>query len=118
MLIGAPRELLHLACDRTDRIIMTLPTVNLDLLVLPLAVGETVTSVRYLLDRSRSATLTVYDLAGRRLAVLARGWQQGGEHWVQWDGSDRLGKSVASGTYLLRLETEGVALQRKVVLLH
>jgi hypothetical protein len=57
------------------------------------------TTVSYSLDQTGPATLSVFSLAGERVAVLAEGNQEAGEHQVAFDGS-----RLASGLYLLRLE--------------
>ena len=59
-------------------------------------------------ERDASATLTVFDAAGRRVHIrqveLAAG-----EHRVAWDGRDGTGAPAAAGTYFLRLATGGGA---------
>ncbi len=49
----------------------------------------------------------VFDLAGRRRAVLLDGELPAGEHRVEWDGRDVGGRVAPSGLYLLRLEAGG-----------
>jgi histidinol-phosphate aminotransferase len=48
-------------------------------------------------------TLTIYDLAGRKIRVLKSGRMGPGVHTVTWDGRDHAGRTVASGTYVLNL---------------
>jgi hypothetical protein len=57
------------------------------------------TTVSYSLDQTGPASLSVYTLAGERVAVLLDGAQEAGEHQLVFDGS-----RLASGLYLLRLE--------------
>jgi flagellar hook assembly protein FlgD len=40
-----------------------------------------------------------------------------GEHEVRWDGTNASGRPVASGTYFLRLESEGEVKAGKVSVL-
>ena len=63
--------------------------------------------------------LAVYDLAGRRVAVLAEGWDEGtgAARRAFWDGSDGGGRSMGSGVYLVRLESVRGASSRKITLL-
>lgn len=56
--------------------------------------------------------LTVHDLLGREVALLVDGVIPAGEHSVRFDAS-----SLPSGMYLIRLESEGTLLTRKMVLL-
>ncbi len=57
------------------------------------------TAIGYQLSAVSRVTLTVYDLMGRRIAVLAEGIQPAGIHSVVFDASD-----VASGVYIYRLD--------------
>ena len=80
------------------------------------------TVVSYALPRAGEARLTIYNLLGQEIAVLASGAQTAGNHAVHWDGRDGRGRLVASGVYLYRLEAtdgagRGLALTRKMTLL-
>lgn len=60
------------------------------------------TTVRFALPESKDVRISVYDLLGRRVAVLADGVHRAGVHTVEWNSSGR--RPVASGMYLIRLE--------------
>lgn len=60
--------------------------------------------------------VAVYDMAGRRVALVRDGDLAAGEHEFTWDGRREGGAPVSAGAYLLRLETQGGSLQRKLVL--
>jgi subtilisin family serine protease len=62
------------------------------------------TTLRYTLPAAGAATLRLYDVQGRLVRTLLEGEQAAGRHTVRWDGRDRLGRAVASGTYLARLK--------------
>jgi hypothetical protein len=62
-------------------------------------------------------TLEIFDVAGRKVATLAREDLMPGEYEVSWDGRNEEGQRVASGVYLYRLEAEGLVKTRKMVLL-
>jgi hypothetical protein len=70
------------------------------------------TEIRYSLSRSGLVTLKVYDLLGREVAVLADGPQAAGEHTVRFGST-----GLASGIYVYRLQAEGGALSRRMILL-
>jgi hypothetical protein len=74
------------------------------------------TVVNYSIDRATHVTLAVYDILGHRLVTLASGEQEPGTHAVEWDGRDDRGRSVASGVYFARLESDLVTSVRKMVL--
>jgi flagellar hook assembly protein FlgD len=61
-------------------------------------------------------SFTLHDITGRCVAVLAGGFQREGLHAITWDGRDRGGHEVASGTYFARLVVGKVATTEKVVL--
>ncbi len=66
--------------------------------------GNAETTIKYQLPQSATVELAVYDLNGRRVATLASGVQNSGEHRVHWNARDQLGQRVASGIYFYRLE--------------
>jgi aminopeptidase N len=62
------------------------------------------TTLRFSLAEPATVRLRVFDLRGRELRVIDCGALQPGQHERIWDGTDREGRSVASGTYLVRME--------------
>lgn len=74
------------------------------------------TRITWTQERPGPVELAVYDLAGRRVAVLAAEPFGTGEHFVEWHGRDASGRAVASGAYLLRLTVNGETSSRKLVL--
>lgn len=63
------------------------------------------TTVSFSLDKRQNATVTVYDIAGRKVDVLADGEFQAGEHQLVWRGKDLSGREMSSGSYIVRLES-------------
>jgi flagellar hook assembly protein FlgD len=63
------------------------------------------------------AKVTVYDVTGRLVRILADGVAEAGEHHVAWDGKDAHGRTVSSGLYFCRLTTPAGALQHKMMVL-
>ncbi|NBC27945.1 MAG: T9SS type A sorting domain-containing protein [Bacteroidetes bacterium] len=70
------------------------------------------TNISYTLSKSGSTNLTVYDLAGRKVAELVNGVQSSGNHTVSWDAT-----SMASGLYIYRLQTNGSSISKKMLLI-
>ena len=76
------------------------------------------TVIRFALPESGEAELSVFNLAGQRVATLAQGARQAGTYTVRWDGWDGDGRELASGVYLYRLEAgEQQVETRKLVLM-
>jgi hypothetical protein len=71
--------------------------------------------VSYVVRRAGPVRVEVYDLAGRRVAVLHSGHQSPGGHRVQWDGRTAGGSLAAPGIYLVRLQTEEGTESRRIV---
>lgn len=75
------------------------------------------TTIRYELPQAAQVTLTVYDLAGRRIRTLFVGAAKAGANVITWDGTDSAGLPSGSGVYFCRLVTGGEATSIKLLLL-
>jgi len=60
--------------------------------------------------------LEVYDLSGRRIAILVNEELSPGNYLVQWDGRDERGRGVASGIYIYQLRAGSFSQTRKMLL--
>ena len=69
------------------------------------------TTIRYDIPREAFVNLTVYDMAGRKVATLVSAQQQAGSHQAYLDG-----RNLASGVYLYRLEANGRVSQGRMTL--
>jgi flagellar hook assembly protein FlgD len=67
-------------------------------------------------QRDASMSVTVYDVAGRKLRVLRSGVVSPGPVTLRWDGRDRDGTPVSSGLYFLRIKTDAGSKSQRVVL--
>jgi len=76
-----------------------------------------VTTIRFELPAALDVRLSVFDVRGREVAVIAEGRMCAGSHAGVWDGRNDNGHAVASGVYWYRLEAAGKTLSRKMVLL-
>ena len=70
------------------------------------------TTIAYTLPAAGEVRLEVFDIAGRSVAVLARGVQNAGAHALTWNAA-----GLPSGVYLCRLQASGLAATQKVLLL-
>lgn len=78
--------------------------------------GPTV-SLRYTLPAGGRVRIALYDLAGRLVARVRDGVEPAGEHSCAAPLEDRSGARLASGIYIARVEIEGGALERRLVVL-
>jgi hypothetical protein len=74
------------------------------------------TGISYSLPGAAPVELAVYDIAGRRVAILDSGVRGRGPHDVTWDGRNASGKLCASGVYFLRLRAGNRIVVRKAVI--
>lgn len=74
-------------------------------------------TIRYEIQSIGAAKLTVTDVAGREIKILRTGQHQAGNNEASWDGKDSQGRDVASGIYMVSLETFGNLDSKKIVLL-
>lgn len=70
------------------------------------------TTLGYTIPEATSVKLEVYDILGRRVALLVDREQAAGSYTLTFDGSD-----LASGLYLLRMETDSaLQIERMIVM--
>ncbi|MDP6461258.1 MAG: carboxypeptidase regulatory-like domain-containing protein, partial [Gemmatimonadota bacterium] len=75
------------------------------------------TTVRFSVAREGPVELSVFDVRGARVAVLADGDFAAGSHEASWDGRSTGGRRAASGVYYYRLTTPGFVTTKSLVLL-
>jgi hypothetical protein len=74
------------------------------------------TTIRFSLPEAGRTRLAVYDIRGRRVALLVDEVLAAGDHAVVWDGRDGRGGRAGSGVYLYRLEAKGQVTSRRMTL--
>jgi len=75
-----------------------------------------ITTIVFRLEQSGPVELAVYDVAGRRVAVLADGIMPAGVNEVQWNGKTTGGGVAAAGRYGYVLRTAAGTLSRSMTL--
>ncbi len=75
------------------------------------------TTITYELPKEGALELSIYSLSGQKVQTLVNGVQTAGIHRVQWNGTDRSGRKVASGVYFYRLNSQNKVLVRKMILM-
>lgn len=75
------------------------------------------TEIEFKLNQALDANITIYNLIGEPVKIVARGYYSRGTHRVVWHADDEQGKLVPNGVYFYRLETKkGVAIRQLTVL--
>lgn len=75
------------------------------------------TTVSYALPSPAAVEIALYDVSGRRVALIARGTRGAGAHEEPWDGTGEGGGRVPSGVYFLHLRSAAGEATRKIVIL-
>ena len=76
-----------------------------------------ITQMEYSLPQSSRVVISIYNVLGQEIKTLVNKDQDYGYHSVSWDGTDRLGKSVASGVYFTQMRSGGFSQSKKMLLL-
>ncbi|HNZ96614.1 MAG TPA: FlgD immunoglobulin-like domain containing protein [Thermoanaerobaculia bacterium] len=79
------------------------------------------TTIRYSVPGRGNGALPVrieiFDVQGRRVALLADAPQVPGEHTVQWNGRDAAGHRISAGVYYCCLRAAGTSAIKTLVVL-
>lgn len=75
------------------------------------------TTITFSMGRDERAEISVYDLTGRLVNVLADRAYTTGDHSVVWNGKDGAGRAVPSASYIVRLVTGSRVESQKISLI-
>ncbi|MDP8286981.1 MAG: T9SS type A sorting domain-containing protein, partial [Candidatus Electryonea clarkiae] len=73
--------------------------------------------VPFALPENTKLRLVIFDILGREVVELADRNIQAGYHRVVWDGKNSAGIPVASGVYIVRLESDKFTAVKKAVMI-
>ncbi len=73
------------------------------------------TTIKYELPRAGRVVLKLYSMSGSLIATLYEGEAPAGKGTLDWAGSNVAGKTVASGVYVLHMESLGLSKTQKIV---
>ena len=76
-----------------------------------------VTTIRYQLPTTSDVRMTVYDILGKEVNVILHEQKNAGTYVLQWNGTNRFGQAVASGTYFVIMEALNFNQIQKVLLI-
>jgi hypothetical protein len=75
------------------------------------------TLITYYLPAAGMATLDIYDVNGALIKILVNNRKTGGQHCIEWDGTNDAGRPVAAGIYFYRLIASGSIIDTKKMVL-
>lgn len=64
------------------------------------------TTIEFDLPSGSEISLEIFNILGRRITTLSKGFHKSGHYSIKWNGNDNDGRSTSSGLYLCRLKTE------------
>ncbi len=70
----------------------------------------------YRLAEAQSVDLAIYDVTGRKVRQLVRGWKEAGEHTASWNGLNEHFNPAGSGIYFGHIRAAGFSDSVKIVL--
>jgi len=76
-----------------------------------------VTNIQFELLESGFAELIIYDIHGRFVNKLISQYLQKGLHTVSWDSKNNANETLPSGLYIYQLNSYGVSISKKMILL-
>jgi len=76
-----------------------------------------ITVICYDLPEQNHINITIYDLLGRQVKILANQAQSPGYKLIIWDATDNTGKPVSAGTYFYQIKAGGFVQTKKMLLL-
>ncbi len=75
------------------------------------------TSITFALPEKQHVKLQIFNILGQRVVLLLDEPRDAGRHTVTWNGHDRNDREIVSGVYLYRIQTDGFAQTKRMVLL-
>jgi hypothetical protein len=74
------------------------------------------TTISFSLPGAGEVALNLYNTRGQKVRALVKERMEAGAHQLVFDGKDANGKELASGIYLLRLDSKGGSVTRRISL--
>lgn len=75
------------------------------------------TVIKYDLPNPGQVKLTIYNVLGQKVITLVDQYQDPDHKAISWDGKDNRQKEVSSGVYFYRIEVNGYAETKKMILI-
>ena len=68
--------------------------------------NKELTTISFSLAEKAKASIDVYNIKGQKVKTFNKGLSKAGSHSLQWDGTNKNGKTVSSGIYFYELRTD------------
>jgi hypothetical protein len=74
------------------------------------------TTINYQMPEEAQVKLVIYNLLGQQIKTLVNERVEAGFHKIVWDGTDEIGRQVASGVYVYRMDAGSFHHTRRMML--
>ena len=75
------------------------------------------TDIRFQISKPVLVKINIYNTLGEYVCTLFDGFQDTGDHTIHWDGRDKVGNTVSSGTYFFVITSGQEKISKKMVLI-
>lgn len=75
------------------------------------------TNIVYEVPEKGLVSVKVYNVLGQEVRTLLHAQQNAGKHTIRWDGKNNAGNAISSGMYVYRIDFQGKALAKKMLML-
>jgi len=75
------------------------------------------TTIAFDTHKDGRVVIDIFNIKGQKVKALVNDVRQAGSHKIVWNGQDDFGRDVSSGIYFYRMQTEGYAATRKMLLM-
>jgi hypothetical protein len=75
------------------------------------------TVIRFDNNRAQTVSLEIFDITGRKVRTLSKGFLPAGSYRFNWNGKDASGADVPSGVYFYRAKTPTTVVTKRLIVL-
>ncbi|MCD4698103.1 MAG: T9SS type A sorting domain-containing protein [Bacteroidales bacterium] len=73
------------------------------------------TSLEFTIENNNPVNISIFDIYGNHITTIENKTYSPGQYKTMWNGTDKNGKEVNPGTYLIRLKTGSQISTQRVV---
>lgn len=74
-------------------------------------------NIPFVLNKTGNVELSVYNLQGSKIVTILSEYTVAGKYSATWDGRDGSGNTPGQGSYLVKLDVNGISITRSIILL-
>jgi len=78
---------------------------------------NSIVKIRYSIEKEQNLKMSIFNILGEEIINFGKDFYQQGIYQISWNGQDRSGNEVTSGIYFINLNSGGIILSHKILLL-